>query len=160
LKKLLIIRHAKSSWSFPGLNDHDRPLNDRGKKDVKKMGKVLISLFKEVQFIYCSSAKRAQETLFGLKLKQPVETQKSYYTFDVNQVMENIQGFDDNYEFVAMIGHNPALSEFINAHSSLTIENLPTCGAVLLQWSDIASWKEMKLEQAKALAFITPKSID
>ena len=62
MKNLLIMRHAKSSWEFTNLPDHDRPLNDRGKRDAPRMGKVLLKERLVPQLIISSSAARARST--------------------------------------------------------------------------------------------------
>jgi len=62
MKTLLILRHAKSSWSHPGLSDHDRPLNKRGKRDAPRMGQLLREEGLLPDLIISSSAKRAKTT--------------------------------------------------------------------------------------------------
>jgi len=63
MKTLLILRHAKSSWSEEDLSDHDRPLNKRGRHDAPKMGELIRKKGLQPQLIICSGAKRARETV-------------------------------------------------------------------------------------------------
>jgi phosphohistidine phosphatase len=62
MKSLLILRHAKSSWKHPELTDHDRPLNNRGKRDASRMGEILRSEYLIPEAIISSTAARAHVT--------------------------------------------------------------------------------------------------
>jgi phosphohistidine phosphatase len=62
MKSILTLRHAKSSWKHPELNDHDRPLNKRGKRDAPLMGELLKNELLIPEFIISSDAKRAHST--------------------------------------------------------------------------------------------------
>ena len=158
MKKILFTRHAKSSWFDALLSDHDRPLNNRGVKNTKLFSKIMKSEFIKVQEVYVSSAKRAQETAIGLKIDvNKIYTQKELYTFDALKLEYFIDSLSSDAEYIQLIGHNPAFIEFINSHSLISLDNLPTCGMVILEWEEANIWRDIKFEKARLLFFDVPK---
>lgn len=148
MKTLHLLRHAKSSWQAPGVDDHDRDLNDRGRRDAPRMGRALEGQFKP-QAIYCSSARRATLTLDGfcegwpeLKAQRHV-LDETLYTFDWEVLMGWLQDLKSGAESCFIIGHNPALTELCNQLvGRRALDNLPTAGYLCLSlpiddWSDV-----------------------
>ena len=158
MKKILLTRHAKSSWLDTSLSDHDRPLNKRGVRSAQFFAETMKSEFDKVQEVYLSSAKRAQETAFELKIdRTKISTSKDLYTFDVVALETFIGSLNSNAQYIQLIGHNPAFTEFVNNHSTIHIENVPTCGMVILQWDNANDWSDVQLEKARLLLFDVPK---
>jgi phosphohistidine phosphatase len=151
MKKLYVIRHAKSSWDDVLLSDFDRPLNERGEKDAPRMAKRLKekSVFPDV--VLSSTANRALSTclVFCSKLdfsKEKIQKEKKLYHASENQIFEilrNIKDLNDDEEVVLVFGHNPGLTEFCNSLLNEDIHNVPTCGIVACTLQ-INSWKEIK----------------
>jgi len=160
MKKILFTRHAKSSWSDLSLSDHDRPLNKRGVKSALLLNKTMKSEFDKVQEVYVSSAKRAQQTAFELNLdRAKISIHKGLYTFSCSELEHFIYAIQSNAQYIQLIGHNPAFTEFVNKHSAINIENVPTCGMVVLQWDNANHWSDVKREKARLLLFDVPKRL-
>jgi phosphohistidine phosphatase len=155
LKKLYIIRHAKSSWNNPILNDFDRPLNERGARDAPRMGKRLKEKQIIPDLILSSPAKRAVMTseLIAHALNYPLEkikTDKKLYHADDDGMLNAVKFISNKYETVLIFGHNPGLTDFVNHLTDSNIDNIPTCGIAacsfkLDSWSSI-SWGSGELE--------------
>lgn len=114
MKTLILQRHAKSDWSNAGLEDHDRPLNERGKKDAPLMAKFLAKQDIKPQQVLSSTAVRAVETArahlkSGLITKNELEFAKELYQFDGSTYPELIKKLPNHLDTVMLIGHNPSL---------------------------------------------------
>ena len=160
MKKILFTRHAKSSWLDTSLSDHERPLNKRGVKSAQFFAETMKSEFDKVQKVYASSAKRAQETALELKLdKSKMSIYKDLYTFSCTKLENFIFSIHSDVQYIQLIGHNPAFTEFVNNHSNIRVDNIPTCGMVILQWDDANDWSDVQFEKARLLLFDVPKRI-
>lgn len=148
MKTLHLLRHAKSSWQSPGLDDHDRDLNDRGRRDAPRMGRALEGQFSP-QAIYTSSALRACRTLEGfcegwpaMKAQRHI-VDEALYTFNWEELLAWLQDLDSPTESCFVIGHNPALTELCNQLvGRLALDNLPTAGYLCLSLP-IDAWSEV-----------------
>ena len=146
MKKLVIIRHGKSSWSH-NLPDIDRPLKKRGVKD----GKLISEKFKNQNFrpdmVFSSPAKRANSTckLFIEALKIPESKEiivDDLYDFGGQKVIRFIENLDDKLENIMLVGHNYAFTSLVNSLGNKYIDNLPTTGLVLIEF-DTDSWENL-----------------
>lgn len=118
MKSLLLFRHAKSDWGDPGLLDFDRPLNERGKKAASRMGRWMKEEHIQPQWIICSPAQRAQETLHGLRkhLDTPdtlVNLDDRLYLADVTTLLEVLAQSPQDMDHIMLVGHNPGLDELL-----------------------------------------------
>ena len=148
MKTLHLLRHAKSSWDEPGLADRDRPLNRRGQRDAPRMGSVLARRLQPMT-IAVSPARRAQLTLEGLCVGWPAlgdvqhTTEEDLYTFSAGGLHNWIASQDDTDPALFLIGHNPALTDLVNALcSGHCLDNLPTAGYAELVLR-IDHWREL-----------------
>lgn len=160
MKKLLIIRHAKSSWDDPYLEDHKRPLSSRGLRDMPKMAQRLKakSIFPEV--IYASDAVRAKSTALLLiqHLAQPnmhVDFSHDLFHASSGRILEKIHACPDSYASLAIVGHNPGLNELIWSLGH-NIDNLPTSGIFGFS-CNTDSWKNISDKTAEFWFFDYPK---
>jgi phosphohistidine phosphatase len=147
MKTLLVARHAKSSWADPGMSDHDRPLNERGKEDAPRMGRFLKDQGLVPDLIISSTAKRARKTASKVAkacgYPGEVELAGSLYLGHPSDYLQVLQQLDDEYPCVMVVGHNPGLEACVE---DLTGEyaKMPT-GAVaqvaleIDRWSDLAT---------------------
>ncbi|HKJ83146.1 MAG TPA: histidine phosphatase family protein [Mariprofundaceae bacterium] len=147
MKRLLLVRHAKSSWKDAGLDDFDRPLNKRGVHDAPMMGSRLAKRHIHPDMIVSSPAKRAVQTAEALaaSLKVPAPRlicDRSVYEASTATLLKVIEGFDDEKSCVMLVGHNPAMTLLANALAGHVIDNLPTCGIVDLS-IDIERWRDV-----------------
>jgi phosphohistidine phosphatase len=114
MKRLFLIRHAKSSWADPALPDKDRPLGDRGRRDARKMGTRLAKRDVKPDLILSSPARRAFKTAriiakkLDYKLKDIVVDDR-LYAGAVNDLLNVIHKLGDKLELVMLFGHNPEL---------------------------------------------------
>lgn len=119
MKKILLIRHAKSDWSNPFLDDFDRPLNTRGIKNAPKMAEIFTkNLYKNkisLDAIISSPSRRTRETLAFFQEKIPQKTpiffEENIYEAPYENIIKIIKSLDDNLKTIAIIGHNPGLLE-------------------------------------------------
>ena len=162
MKTLIVVRHAKSSWENNGLQDFDRPLNERGKKDAPDMAQRLKEKDLQVDALISSPAKRAKKTarLFaeGLKIdKDRIEFIDNLYGADVETLYAAVASLPNKYETVALFAHNPGLTDFVNTLTGVRIDNLPTCGVFAVQ-GDTHTWSNFKESEKVFLFFDYPKN--
>ncbi|MFM9837648.1 MAG: SixA phosphatase family protein [Cyclobacteriaceae bacterium] len=150
MKKLYLIRHAKSSWDNPEIDDFDRSLNERGKKDAPRMGKRLKERDLTPDLMISSPASRALDTCKAIAKvlgypKEKIIANKRLYHANEDQLLKVIQELKDRHkdeeEIVLLFGHNPGLTDFANELFSESIDNIPTCGIVAGKLK-IKLWKE------------------
>nr|WP_321468301.1 histidine phosphatase family protein [uncultured Desulfobulbus sp.] len=163
MKRLIICRHAKSSWSDPELRDFDRPLNKRGIRDAPLMGKRLAAQGIKPDLICSSPAERARETArqYSQQLAYPYEQivfDAQQYEASVAQLLTLIHNVDSRIKTLMMVGHNPECTALVNFLSGLQIDNIPTCGIVGLEFAG-QTWKEICAESGTLLFFDYPKKV-
>ena len=162
MKTLLIIRHAKSSWDSADMSDFDRPLNDRGKRDVPVMAQRLIKANVAIDRFVSSPAKRARQTAeiiieaFGKKAKE-IHFIPELYHASLEVFKTVVAGLDDQDDTVALFSHNPGITAFANILSSVRLDNMPTC-AIFAVKSPAASWSEFLSAERQFWFFDYPKS--
>lgn len=163
MKTLYLVRHAKSSWDFPELDDFQRPLNERGKKDAPRMGKFLFSLGIKPELLLSSSAKRALKTArkvakeLGYEKKQILKDKALYHAWP-DRLLKVLVDQSDDYASVMLFGHNPGLTEFANQLCGASIENIPTAGAVAIEFA-VDHWRDIGYESGKLVFFHFPKGL-
>lgn len=141
-----MLRHAKSSWKHD-VTDHQRPLKGRGRRDAKLVSKHIREHIAAPDKIICSGAVRAQSTAGYFKKTWNISdsdfiTNNELYDFSGQQVMSVIKGFKNKWDTVMIVGHNHAFTSLANMLGSTYMDNLPTCGFVVIQF-DEDSWSEI-----------------
>lgn len=163
MKTLYIVRHAKSSWENLELADFDRPLNERGKRDAPRMGaRLKTSHTILIDRMISSPARRAKSTCKRIAEalsigKDKIVMMEELYHADEETLLEVVNGLKEKDTSVMIFGHNPGLTDFVNALCDTTIENIPTCGVVACELS-IDSWSEARWGCATKLFFDFPKN--
>jgi len=164
VKTLFIIRHAKSSWDASNVDDFERPLNDRGKRDAPRMGKRLKEKEIYADQLVSSPAKRAYSTAKKIAkvLKYPkddIKTDRRLYHADEETILTVVKELNNSRKTVMIFGHNPGLTEFVNSlmDGQQDIDNIPTCGVVAFQFN-AETWSEVDWGKGKMLFFDYPKS--
>jgi phosphohistidine phosphatase len=162
MKRLIIIRHAKSSWDDPDMDDFERPLNKRGERDAPRMGKRLKEKDFALDLFISSPATRALSTSEKIAevLKFPLEkiqTDRTLYHATDETILEVVRSISDKYNQVVLFGHNPGLTEFVNQLMNQHISNVPTCGVVSCGLP-VKSWKEVTWGKGKLEFFDFPKN--
>ncbi len=162
MKTLYILRHAKSSWKFEELSDHDRPLSKRGRDDAPMMGQELAARNAIPDMILSSPAVRAitTATLVGKELEfdpDDIAIDERIYGADRNDLLEVVQETPEEVDSLLLIGHNDALSEFANMLSPEPVGSIPTTGVLALEF-DCESWQKISRDNAKFLFFDFPQN--
>ena len=162
MKVVLIIRHAKSSWSDFSLPDFDRPLNDRGKKDAPEMAKRLISQNIPIDCFISSTAKRARKTaeLFAKEFKTDKDDilfKPELYEASASVFSEIIANAPSQANTIAVFSHNPGITEFVNQLTPTRVDDMPTC-AVFAVKAEITDWKEFSSAPKVFWFFDYPKN--
>lgn len=161
MKKLFIIRHAKSDQSFFG-NDFERPLNERGKSDTPVMAKRLLDKKIKPDALVSSPAVRAKKTaeLFAETLKLPKEEIvfiSALYQAPAEVFYEVIAALPDSLNAVAVFSHNPGITYFVNSlNTKIQVDNMPTC-AIFAVEADITHWTGFLKANKDFLFFDYPK---
>ena len=161
-KCLTIIRHAKSDWSR-ACADHERGLNDRGRGDAQRMGVALAEKHFAPDAVFCSTALRARLTLQKLSacwqnFNQAVTFDAALYLASLDELVAYLQAVDNSYSNIALLGHNPGLTQLCNCLADDTLDNLPTCGVYSLGLS-IDDWRALSQGAGHQIYFITPKGL-
>lgn len=161
MKTLFLLRHAKSSWADPDLKDFERPLSARGAKDVPLMAERFLQKHARVDCMICSPATRTKTTakLFARQIKYPVDdivSNPELYFAGAPMFLKATRLVDDDFESAMLIGHNPAITEFVNEMANVEINNIPTCGLVELSLP-IESWADTRMGEATLISYDYPK---
>lgn len=159
MKNLILLRHAKSSWKDTSLDDFDRPLNNRGRRDAPKMAGRLARQKIQIDLIISSSALRTSDTA---KIFADIICYKSRIIFDDNlyeasykEILDIINQIEDKYKSVLLVCHNPGITNLVNFLSDSDIDNIPTTGMVGLSLN--CSWKELNENSCYILFYDYPK---
>jgi phosphohistidine phosphatase len=162
-RRLILTRHAKSSWDDPLIEDHDRPLNARGRLAATELGDFLASRGLEPEEVICSSALRTRETwdrVAGAVIETRPELRYSdkLYQAGPETLLEVLK--TANAPTVMMLGHNPGIAEFARQLPAREIldpnfRRFPT-GATLIVDFAIEDWADLVLHQGLMLDFFTP----
>lgn len=161
MMNLFLCRHAKSSWSEPGLADKERPLNERGKNDAPLMGNILKNKQEFPDLIISSPAKRALKTakIIAEKLDyktKNIEINKNLYMAGINEFIDVISHINKDHKNVMLFSHNYGITDFANYISNSDIQNIPTCGIVKISFV-IKNWQEIQNTKGNLQYFIYPK---
>lgn len=158
-----MIRHAKSSWDDIAMNDFDRPLNERGKRDAPLMAELLYNRKIPVDSFISSPAKRAQKTAayfakqFGYNLEQIVLID-SLYLAGAEVFYNVIEQADNALHHLAVFSHNPGITNFVNTlTNAIKIDDMPTCAMFAVQ-ANISSWRDFRSTDKNFLFFDYPRN--
>jgi phosphohistidine phosphatase len=171
LRHLWLLRHAKSSWDDPGLDDHDRPLSPRGERAAAAMASHLSASGVQPRLVLCSSALRARQTL-GLVLASlgnrgalAIEIDPELYTFDAGVLLERLRSVPDSVTSLLLVGHNPAVQELallVAAHGALrdrVAAKLPTGAVVTIALAD-DPWSTLGEGNAEIEGLVVPRDLE
>lgn len=156
MKTLILIRHAKSSWEN-NLPDKLRPLLEKGINNTIKIADACSHLLNKSDIIFSSDSVRTRETAriicntLHLDFTK-IEFTEDLYTFEYYHLVKFIKNIDSNLNKIIIFGHNFALTDFINQHSNIELDNLPTTGVVEIVF-DCENWSEIKQGKVKFQLF-------
>jgi phosphohistidine phosphatase len=153
MKTVLILRHAKSSWSNPGLADIDRPLNKRGERDAPRMGMLITEQDIVPDLILCSPARRARNTAQAVSencsYEGEIEIVPDFYPGDPYTFIDTMITLPEEFQNVMIVAHNPGLEEFVYVLAGESAR-MPTSALAQVQlpleaWRDLDDEVEGKL---------------
>ena len=168
MKRLYLLRHAKSSWDDASLPDHERPLAPRGKKAAKAMAGHLRKEGVRPALVLCSSSVRTRETLAliakVLGEEVPVEVEEGLYGAGAEELLERLRAVPAGVASVLLIGHNPAVQELAldlaggGAERARLEEKFPTGALATLEF-DVETWTELEPGRGELVAFVVPREL-
>ncbi|MDF1853112.1 MAG: histidine phosphatase family protein [Verrucomicrobiales bacterium] len=165
MKHLLLARHAKSSWDLSGLSDHDRPLNERGERDVPRMGQALAQRGVKPDLIVSSTANRALTTAEGLAGEFGMEGERlrsfsDLYLAAPSLILRVIQGLDESEDCVLLVGHNPGMHEAASLlDTASSVSSFPTLAVARFE-IDVEFWGEVEWGAGFLVELLTPKTLE
>lgn len=160
-RTLILMRHAKSSWDDPGLSDHDRPLNTRGRASAKALGDWLRTKGHLPDAAISSSSERTGQTFLGLGFDIPVTFTRALYHAGPGMMMEALQ--EQTAETVLMLGHNPGIADFADRLVSQQpphprFADYPTCATTVIRF-DTDGWNDIGWREGQPIEFAIPREL-
>lgn len=168
MKTLYLLRHAKSSWKDTRLDDHERPLNERGRQVAKTMAEHLRRVEIAPDIVLCSTAVRAKQTLdpIAKRIRPPkVVFERGIYEVPQRKLWHYLRALPENAGSALMIGHNPGLHALaLELGDAEAHKHLPPLGSkfptgALVSFSFDGAWKDLRPHGAHLLSFTRPKEI-
>lgn len=163
MKTLLLLRHAKSSWSDSSLSDHERPLNNRGQEAAPRMGQLIREMDLIPDLILSSTAVRARTTAALIAENSgyagPIELKKNLYEANAERLVQEIAKTDDDHARVMVVAHNPGMDELLACLTRVD-EHMPT--ASLAQISlPLDNWYDLGIStKGKLVQLWRPRELD
>jgi phosphohistidine phosphatase len=167
-RKLFVLRHAKSSWDNPGLDDHERPLAPRGQRACAVMAEHLRANAIEPELVLCSSSRRTRETLEGVAPAGHRAIEPELYSATAGALVDRLRRLPDEVGSVMLIGHNPAMQMLVLrlarrdadvADVRATVERKFPTGALATLTFD-CGWSELGPGSGRLSALVTPKELN
>lgn len=164
MKTVLFIRHGKSSWDIENLEDFYRPLSERGIKDSIKIGRYLKNIQLSPELCLCSPSHRTIATYSIINNiakwnKVKLKTSIKLYECTGEKIKSVLKHIDNKYNFIALVGHEPSLSEFIHENCNFNIRKFPTATIALVVFKDLKKWGKMGKVQGDLEFIIAPKQL-
>jgi phosphohistidine phosphatase len=160
-RTLYLARHAKSSWNDPHLADFERPLNDRGLKTAPQMGEFMRQSKLIPKLIVSSPATRARHTAQLFKEGGSFDAELTFdgriYEASPRALREVVSEFDDKFESVMLVGHNPGLEGFIR-YVSGELQPMPTAAVAVIEL-DLKHWSRIDADCCTLKGIHRPKEL-
>ncbi|MEJ2514699.1 MAG: histidine phosphatase family protein [Gammaproteobacteria bacterium] len=161
MRRLTLLRHAKSSWEDPDLDDFDRPLNARGLRNLPDMGRRLAARQDLPDLIVTSPAARALATARGIAREigyreDGIAEAEELYLADVRQILAVVRALPDARTHAMLVGHNPGFTDFANRLEGVRIDNMPTAAMLCVDFP-VSRWSAVDPATCKFVYFDYPK---
>ena len=163
MKTLIIIRHGKSSWAYPDLEDFYRPLKPRGINNAFSIGDELLERGVFPDLILSSPAIRAMNTAIIIARKldfplQRIRANENIYEASTFHLLNLIRNVEDSNDTLMIFGHNPSFTSLVNQLQDEPLYNLPTCGVFSIELP-IDSWSDIGTVKGKKVLSLFPKEL-
>lgn len=161
-KQLIVVRHGKSDWATGGIADFDRPLNHRGHKNAPEMADRLRKKSLIPNLLVSSPANRALTTAKHFAdvwemPQQEIQQEIDIYEANTTALLKVVNRLSNAYDRIALFGHNPGLTDFINYLADAHIYNMPTAGLVVIDFP-VDDWAELSQHTGNLFLFDAPKN--
>jgi phosphohistidine phosphatase len=161
VKKIILVRHAKSSWDSGARSDIERPLNNRGKKDAPFMAAKLKEIVGEIDGSIKSPSRRTTQTskpfheIFEISAENDLTDQNLYHG-TTDDILDAIRGLPESWNSVLLFAHNPGMTYTAHYFGGSEIFNVPTCGILIVE-SESNDWALVNNDNSKIKSFEYPK---
>ena len=167
MRRVHLLRHAKSSWDDPALDDRARPLAPRGRKATRRLATWIVEHDVRPQLVLCSPAARARETLAGIHaaLGSPdvVDDERIYHASSA-ELLDRLREVADPVAEVMLVGHNPGLADLClllaraGPLRDRVAEKLPT-GALVTLAAELDRWNTLAPGAADLVELVLPREL-
>lgn len=171
MRRLLLLRHAKSDWSVAGQHDHDRTLNARGRESAPRVGAYMTRHALIPDRVIASTSQRTRETwdlvAASIAVQCPLVYDERLYDATPEAILAVIRECPPNAHSLLIVGHNPGMQEIaalliaagdIDARQQL-IEKFPTAGLAVIDFP-IDVWAKLHPRAGRLDRFVTPRALD
>lgn len=170
MKKLILVRHGKSSWDDPALDDHDRPLNPRGQGAAPVIARWLFQRGHQADIVLCSSSLRTRQTADLMAPELPgmprPRIEQTLYHASPKTMLGLLGGLDGDLGTAMVIGHNPGLSALarklasgpVRPRCARAFEHFPTAAAAVFT-ADTDRWSDLAFGTARFVDFARPREL-
>ncbi|WP_028968887.1 SixA phosphatase family protein [Sphingomonas sp. URHD0057] len=170
MKRLTVLRHAKSSWKDRGIDDFDRPLNGRGRKAARRVGLEMKDRGLRFDIVLASPAARVRETLEGVQencpLNVPIRIEPRIYMARVAELLELLATIPDEVSSALLVGHNTSAERLVAKLSAdddgglrrRVEEKFPTAALAAIELP-VESWADLQPENGRIVELIYPADL-
>ncbi len=164
--RLILVRHAKSSWTDPALDDHARPLNGRGRRSAAAIGEWLARNGHAPDLVLSSDSARTRETWAliapALSAEPMIEWRRELYHAGAQDMLDILRGAG-TAQTVLMLGHNPGIAGFAGMlarrpHPHPRFRDFPTAATAVIEM-DAAAWPAADWGTGTVTAFVVPRDL-
>ena len=171
MKRLTVLRHAKSSWKDRELDDFDRPLNGRGQRAARRMGREMAERGMHFDFILASPAARIRQTIEGVQegfeLNAPIRFEPRIYMARVSELLELIGTIPKDADDALLVGHNTSAERLViklardddRGLRRRVEEKFPTAALAVIELP-INSWDDLQPESGRLVELIYPSDLE
>lgn len=173
MKRIFLLRHLKSSWDFPELDDYDRPLNERGDRSGPLMARHLAAHAVRPDVVLCSSSRRTRQTLDHMVESLdgvPVIFERRLYEATGSQLLKRLRELPHEVESALLIAHNPGLHKLATALTEKEVpdtvsgladlrDKFPT-GTLATLTAPLEDWADLEPGLCRLRAFVRPKDLE
>ncbi len=161
MKRLTLLRHAKSSGKEPDQNDFDRPLNSRGRHDAPLMGRRLAGRGLQPDLLLASPALRSRLTAAAVAKQLAIDAgcltfDERIYLATVRELLGLVRAIAEDRQNVLLVGHNPGITDLANYLVGGQLENLPTCGLFSVELQ-VSTWRQLDRAGSRLVFYDYPK---
>jgi phosphohistidine phosphatase len=169
-RRLFVLRHAKSSWDNPGLDDHERPLAPRGRRALEVMSSHVRANGIAPAVVLCSTSRRTRETLEGIGVGGEHLIEPGLYSATCEELLARLRELPDGVSSAMLIGHNPAMQLIVlrlsnqggpdvdDPRRDAIKRKFPTGALATLSFD--CAWSDLASGRARLEEFVTPKGFN